>query len=533
MENNRSNHEMKRLFIMIGLIITVFAISVLIELRSLLSLLIIALVCIGIAIYDSLQTKHAILRNFPLIGRLRFLFELIRPEIRQYFIASDQEERPFNRETRSIVYQRAKGALDTVPFGTQQHINHLGYLSAKHSLKPTVISRDEARISIGGPDCKKPYNASRLNVSAMSYGAISQNAVLALNKGAAMGNFAHNTGEGGLSPYHLENGGDLVWQLGTAMFGCRTLDGRFNPEEFQKKAALDVVKMIEVKLSQGAKPSHGGILPAVKITPEIAAIRGVAMGQDCLSPPTNPEFSTPEQLLQFIARLRELSGGKPVGFKLAIGVHSEFLSICKAMLKTRILPDFITVDGAEGGTGAAPLEFADHLGDPINEALVFVNNALVGVGLREHIRLIASGRVATGFDMVSKIAIGADVTNAARAMMFALGCIQSLQCNRNTCPTGVTTQNPRLMRGLVVEDKSVRVAKFHEATIHSFLELAGAMGVQHVDELNPWHIFQRNDHGYSQSLAEIYPFLTEKALLMEPEKTPYARDWQLARAEMF
>lgn len=533
MQNNRANHEMKRLFVMIGLIIALFVISALIEARSILSFFIIALLCIGVAIYDSLQVKHAILRNFPLIGRLRFLFELIRPEIRQYFIAGDQEERPFNRETRSIVYQRAKGVLDTVPFGTQQHINHNGYMSAKHSLSPTVISFDETRVTIGGPDCKKPYHASRLNISAMSYGAISQNAVLALNKGAKMGNFAHNTGEGGLSPYHLENGGDLVWQLGTAMFGCRTLDGRFSPEEFQKKASLDVVKMIEVKLSQGAKPSHGGILPAVKITPEIAAIRGVAMGEDCVSPATNPEFSTPEQLLQFIAKLRELTGGKPIGFKLAIGVHSEFLSICKAMLKTNILPDFITVDGAEGGTGAAPLEFADHLGDPLNEALIFVHNALTGIGLRKHIRIIASGRVATGFDMVSKIAMGADITNAARAMMFALGCIQSLQCNRNTCPTGVTTQNPRLMRGLVVEDKFVRVAKFHEATIHSFLELAGAMGVKHIEELTPWHIFRRNEQGYSQSIAEIYPLLKENVLLTAPEFTPYARDWQLAQAEAF
>jgi glutamate synthase domain-containing protein 2 len=525
--------QFRRLYVMIGIIIALFLISALLELRSLLSLLIVAILLITLAIHDSFQKQHTILRNFPVIGRFRYLFEMIRPEIRQYFIAGDQDETPFDREIRSIVYQRAKGVLDTLPFGTQQRITFPGYISAKHSLSPTVLNENDGRITVGGAQCKRPYHASRLNISAMSYGALSQNAILALNLGAKTGNFAHNTGEGGLSPYHLQNGGDIIWQLGTAMFGCRTPEGRFNPEEFKKKAALDVVKMIELKLSQGAKPSHGGILPAVKVTPEIAEIRGVELGQDCLSPPTNPEFNTPEEMMYFIAKLRELSDGKPVGFKLAIGVRSQFLGICKAMLKTGIIPDFITIDGAEGGTGAAPMEFSDHLGEPLNEALIFVHNSLTGVGLRDKICVIASGKVATGFDMIHKLCIGADMCNSARAMMFALGCIQSLQCNKNTCPTGVTSQNPRLMRGLVVEDKYIRVARFHKATIHSFLELAGAMGVKKIDDLTPWHLFQRTPQGITKAFAEIYTFIEDNVLLLQPEITPMARDWALASAESF
>ncbi|MFN7096202.1 MAG: FMN-binding glutamate synthase family protein [Gammaproteobacteria bacterium] len=533
MQNMIKDSQLKRLYVMVGIIVGLFFIFALIELRSILSFFIIAILLIALAIHDSFQTEHTILRNFPVIGRLRYLFEMIRPEIRQYFIAGNEEETPFDRETRSIVYQRAKCALDTLPFGTQQRIVFPGYVSAKHSLSPTVLKEPESRILVGGPQCTRPYLASRLNISAMSYGALSQNAILALNTGAKLGNFAHNTGEGGLSPYHLQPGGDIIWQLGTAMFGCCTHEGRFNPDEYKKKAALEQVKMIELKLSQGAKPSHGGILPAVKITPEIAEIRGIPMGKDCLSPPTNPEFNTPEEMMFFIAKLRELADGKPVGFKLAIGVRSQFLGICKAMLKTGILPDFITVDGAEGGTGAAPMEFSDHLGEPLNEALIFVHNALTGVGLREQICVIASGKVATGFDMIHKLCIGADMCNSARAMMFALGCIQSLQCNKNTCPTGVTTQNPRLMRGLVVEDKSARVANFQKATIHSFLELAGAMGIKKLDDLSPWHLFQRTPQGITKPFAEIYSFLEQNVLLREPEVTPLARDWEMSHAERF
>ncbi len=525
---------MKRLLIMIGLILAIFGIGLMIQFRSLLALLLITLFLIGLAIYDYFQTERTILRNFPVAGHLRYLFEAIRPEIRQYFIANNQEERPYNREVRSIVYQRAKNTLDTLPFGSQQAFNLAGYVSARHSLNPTVIPFEDTRIMIGGPDCKQPYFASRLNVSAMSYGSISPNAILALNKGAKVGNFALNTGEGGLSPYHLQYGGDLIWQLGTAMFGCRTRDGLFDAQEFKKKASLDSVKMIEIKLSQGAKPSHGGILPAIKITPEIAAIRCIPMGEDCLSPPTNPEFSTPEELLHFIAKVRDLAEGKPVGIKLCIGIRKEFLGICKAMLKTGILPDFITVDGGEGGTGAAPFEFADYLGESLNEGLNFTNNALVGVGLRDKIRILASGKVATGFDVVAKVAIGADACNSARAMMFALGCIQSLQCNKNTCPTGVTTQNPRLMRGLVVEDKYKRVANYQKATLHSCLELAGAMGVKRLDDLTPSHIYLRMmDNGPSRSCTDLFPFMEDSALLTQPENTIFARDWAAARADSF
>ncbi|NNM59677.1 MAG: FMN-binding glutamate synthase family protein [Legionellales bacterium] len=518
---------------MIAIILGLFITIAMIERRSILALLVISIVCICVAIYDSFQIKHSILRNFPLIGRLRFLFELIRPEIRQYFIAGNQEETPFDRETRSIVYQRAKCALDTQPFGTQQRIVFPGYVSARHSLKPTVLTENDGRIVVGGPQCSKPYQASRLNVSALSYGALSQNAILALNKGAKVGGFSHNTGEGGLSPYHLQNGGDLVWQLGTAMFGCCTHEGRFDPVLFREKAAAEQIKMIEIKLSQGEKHSHGGILPAVKVTPEIAEIRGIPLGRDCISPPTNPEFSTPEEMMHFIAKVRELANGKPVGFKLCIGIRYQFLGICKAILKTGIIPDFITVDGAEGGTGAAPLEFSDHIGEPLNEALIFVHNALTGTGLRDKIRVIASGKVATGFDMIHKLSIGADMCNSARAMMFALGCVQSLQCNKNTCPTGVTTQNPRLMRGLVVEDKYIRVANFQKATIHSFLELCGAMGVHSPDELSPWKLFQRTPQGVTKPFAEIYTFLEKNVLLLQPEVTHLNHEWEVASAESF
>ncbi|MBY0378286.1 MAG: FMN-binding glutamate synthase family protein [Gammaproteobacteria bacterium] len=485
-----------------------------------------------VGLYDLIQTKHAILRNFPILGHIRYMLELIRPEIQQYFIASNQSERPFNRETRALVYQRAKKARDTIAFGTQNDVRAPGYFSIRHSLKPTVLSHDESYIMVGGPQCTQPYYASRLNVSALSFGALSPNAIIALNKGAKMGNFAHNTGEGGLSPYHLQ-GGDIVFQLGTGLFGARTHDGRFCPEEFSKKAKLDVVKMIEIKLSQGAKPAHGGILPAIKVNQEVSTIRGIPMGKDCISPPMNPEFSTPEGLLQFVARLRELSGGKPVGFKLCVGIRSEFLSICKAMLKTGILPDFITVDGSEGGTGAAPLEFADHLGEPLFPALRFVRNALVGTNLKDKIRLICSGKVATGFDMIDKFCLGADMCNSARAMMFALGCLQSLQCNANTCPVGVATQNPRLAKGLVVSDKSVRVKNYHAATIASMLELAGAIGIHSLADLQPHHLFRQTGDFISKTYAELYEFLEPGALLSNTIPESFRRDWANATAEAF
>lgn len=525
---------MRRLAVSLLIIIIFFLAFSIFEWRTLYFGLTALTFLIILGVYDYFQKKHTILRNFPVIGHFRFLLEFIRPEIRQYFIASNTEERPFNRETRSIAYQRAKGVRDTVPYGTQHDIKAPGYESLRHSLRPTKISEEESRFIIGGPSCKQPYNSSRLNVSGMSFGAISKNAVLALNMGAKLGNFAQNTGEGGLSEYHLAPSGDIIWQLGTAYFGCRKPNGRFNPDVFVEKCnAYEQIKMIEIKIGQGAKPSHGAILPKAKITSELAAIRQVRMDEDCLSPPTHPEFSTPQGLLEFIQYLRELSNGKPIGFKIAIGRRSEFLSICKAMLKFNILPDFITIDGAEGGTGAAPLEFCDYVGEPIEDALMFVNNALIGIGLRDKICLVASGKVVTGFDMVKKLSVGADVCNSARAMMFALGCIQSLQCNTNTCPTGVATQNPRLIRGLVPIDKYKRVATYHKATIDSLLELSGALGVQHLDDLDTSYIFRRNASGKLMPLSEWYEQIPKDSLLSNNPPMSFQRDWEQSCIDRF
>ncbi len=485
--------------------------------------------------YDITQRKHTILRNFPVLGHIRYVLEFFRPEIHQYFVADDLSERPFDRETRTVVYERAKGMEDTVPFGTERDIRAIGYEWALHSIAPKHVSEVDPRVTVGSSQCKKPYNASCLNISAMSYGALSPNAIIAMNKGAKIGNFAHNTGEGGLSDHHLAGGGDLIWQLGTAYFGCRTEDGRFDDEEFAKeiKAHGDVVKMIEIKLSQGAKPSHGGILPAAKLNAEIARIRKVPLGKDVLSPPAHPEFDSPEGLLKFIQRVRELAEGRPVGFKLCIGRRSEFLGICKAMLSTGILPDFITVDGAEGGTGAAPMEFVNHVGTPLDEGLNFVHNALVGIGVRHEIRVIASGKVATGFDMVTKMALGADMCNSARAMMMATGCIQSMQCNKNTCPTGVATQDKRLMKGLVIDDKKVRVAQYHNNTIHSFGELVGAMGQTCPKNINPYHLFRRLAADVSKPFAEIYEYLEPGVLLGENIPRSMEKHWKLADAKRF
>lgn len=524
---------MKRFIVSVVIIIGLFLIFSIFEWRTIIFGLAVCILLLLIGIHDFFQKQHTIPRNFPVIGHLRAMLEFIRPEIRQYFIASNEDERPFNRETRSLVYQRSKGMLDTIPFGTQHDINVPGYDSVRHSIVPTKISEEDSRVLIGNMGCKHPYLASRLNISAMSFGSISKNAVLALNKGAKIGNFALNTGEGGLSSYHLQEGGDLIWQLGTAYFGCRQYDGSFDPHLFQEKAKHPQVKMIEIKLSQGAKPSHGGILPAAKITQEIADIRHIKMGEDCISPPCHSEFSTPEGLLYFVQRLRELCDYKPVGFKLAIGNRSEFLGICKAMLKTNIFPDFITIDGAEGGSGAAPLEFCDYMGEPLDDALVFVNNALIGTGLRNKICLIASGKITNGFDIVSKIALGADLCNSARGMMFALGCIQSLQCNTNTCPTGITTQNPRLMRGLVPEQKYIRVANFQKATLKSALELAGAMGIKCFKDLDASYLFQRVNYSLAKPYSDIYEILQPNALLQEPIPDSFKRYWDDASAEKF
>jgi len=488
---------------------------------------------IGRGVADMVQTKQAIKRNFPLVGHARYLLEMIRPEVNQYFIESNSDGKPFSRNDRSIIYQRAKGELDTLPFGTQKDVYATGYEWINHSLAPVHPDAQHARVMVGGPDCTQPYSASVFNVSGMSYGSLSKNAVLALNTGAKMGDFAHNTGEGGLSPYHLEPGGDLFWQIGTGYFSCRDKQGQFNENAFAKKAALPNVKMIEIKLSQGAKPGHGGILPASKLTREIVEIRGVEPGHDVISPPSHTAFSTPTELLQFIKRLRDASGGKPVGFKLCVGKRHEFLGIIKAMIATGITPDFITVDGGEGGTGAAPLEFSDSVGTPLNEGLSFVHNALVGAELRDRIRVIASGKVNTGFALATKVALGADMCNAARAMMFAIGCIQALRCNSNQCPTGVATQDPALVGGLHVGDKSHRVARYHRETVKSFFEVLGAAGLQKPEDLKPWFVMKRVSAMEIRSYADIYPHLTRGQLFTSPESSGMSRAWEHASATHF
>lgn len=507
------------------------ALAWLFPLARLLYLPLVPLIVIGYA--DVLQTKHAIKRNFPLLGRLRFVLESIRPEINQYFVESDIDGTPFNRVKRSNIYQRSKRELNTHPFGTKKNVYEVGYEWINHSLAPRALADEVTRVQVGGPDCKQPYNASIFNISAMSYGALSKNAILALNKGAKAGNFAHNTGEGGLSPYHLEAGGDLIWQIGTGYFSCRKLNGSFCETAFAEKAAIESVKMIEVKLSQGAKPGHGGILPKEKITPEIAAIRLVEPGKDVISPPAHTAFSTPLEMIRFLARLRELSGGKPVGFKLCVGDPVEFIAICKAMIALNTYPDFITVDGGEGGTGAAPLEFSDSVGMPLEDGLVFVNNALVGFNIRDKIRVIASGKVTTGFDIITKIAAGADMCNVARGMMFALGCIQALQCHANTCPTGVATQDPNLVKGLVVEHKWKRVQNYHKATMHSFMELLGAAGLESASAIKPWHIQRRVSATQVMNLAEIHAYIEPGSLLEAPYSPGFTRMMQAASPESF
>ncbi|WP_058472990.1 FMN-binding glutamate synthase family protein [Legionella quateirensis] len=483
-------------------------------------------------IYDLCQKKHSILRNFPVLGHVRFFLEFIRPEIQQYFVATDESELPFNREMRSLVYQRAKNTRDTIPFGTERDISSVGYTWALHSLVPKHAAEVEDRIMVGGPDCKKPYNASRLNISAMSFGSLSANAIMALNKGAMIGGFAHNTGEGGLSPYHLQ-GGDIIFQIGTAYFGCRDEDGNFNDNEFITEANRNEVKMIEIKLSQGAKPSHGGILPAAKLTQEIATVRKVKMGKDVLSPIAHSTFDTPVGLLEFVKKLRDLSGGKPIGFKLCIGRKDEFLAICKAMLKTHIFPDFITVDGAEGGTGAAPVEYSNFIGTPLEAGLVFVHNALVGINVRDKIRIICSGKVTNGFDLVTNIALGADMCNSARAMMMAAGCLQSKQCNANTCPTGVATQNKRLQFGLVVDEKKYQVANFHKNTIKSFLEMVGALGLSNPSDLRPNHIMRRISVNAVKPFNELYEYLSPGQLLGDNIPDSFKEFWEMANPEKF
>ena len=482
---------------------------------------------------DALQAEHTILRNFPLLGRFRYAFEMVRPEIQQYFVELNTDAFPIEREMRAVVYQRAKGELETQPFGTQRDVYRMGYEWAAHALAHAERAEEEPRVRIGGPECAQPYEASRLNISAMSFGALSSAAVRALNIGARNGGFAHNTGEGGISEYHLQ-GGDLIWQVGTGYFGCRNDDGTFDPRRFEAEAARPEVKMIEIKLSQGAKPGHGGVLPGCKVTGELARIRGVRVGETVVSPPRHSAFSTPTGLMEFVARLRELSGGKPVGIKLCVGRRVELLSICKAALETGIAPDFVTVDGGEGGTGAAPLEFSNSMGMPARDAWAFAHIALTGAGLRDRVRMLASGKILTGFHMVRAFALGADACMSARGMMLALGCIQALRCNTDHCPTGITTQNPALIKGLVVSDKSERVARFHKATVDGMLEILSAMGVRTPQEVRPEDLYRRVAETDVRSFREIHGYLDAGALAGEAEvPEPWASEWALARADTF
>ncbi|WP_458248734.1 FMN-binding glutamate synthase family protein [Streptomyces sp. MAI_2237] len=481
---------------------------------------------------DLLQREHSVLRNYPVLGHARFLMERIRPELQQYFIERNYDGRPFDRDVRSIVYERAKGTEAEQPYGTERDVYQPGYEFLVPSMAPCPVPETPPRVRIGGPDCARPYDMALLNVSAMSFGSLSANAVLALNGGAAAGGFAHDTGEGGLSEYHLRPGGDLVWEIGTGYFGCRTPDGGFDPAEFADKAAHDQVKCVSLKLSQGAKPGIGGVLPGAKVNAEIAKVRDVPEGKTVISPPYHRVFSTPRELVRFIARMRELSGGKPTGFKLCVGSRRQFLAVCKAMLAEGTTPDFIIVDGGEGGTGAAPLEFADHVGTPLTEGLLTVHNALVGTGLRDRIRIGASGKIATGTDLVKRLVQGADYGNAARAMMFAVGCIQAQRCHTNTCPTGVTTQDPRRARALDVRDKTPRVQRFQEATVASALQIMASMGVTDPADLRPHMLRRRIDPYTERSYEELYEWL-EPGQLLAGSPQSWAADWKAADPDHF
>jgi glutamate synthase domain-containing protein 2 len=487
----------------------------------------------GLGAWDLVQTRHAILRSYPILGHARFLMEFIRPEIQQYFVESNTEGTPFDRETRDMVYERAKGIKGDEPFGTERNVNALGYEFLRHSLRAKFAPDIAPRVRLGGPDCTAPYDIALLNVSAMSFGALSSNAILALNGGAARGGFAHDTGEGGISPYHLEPGGDLIWEIGSGYFGCRNAEGNFDAAAFAQKAQLPAVKAVSIKLSQGAKPGLGGVLPGAKVSAEIAATRGVPQGRTVVSPPAHSAFASPTEFMAFIATLRRLSGGKPVGFKLCVGARTEFLSICKGMLSTGITPDFVIVDGSEGGTGAAPQEFEDHVGMPLTEGLMLVHNALVGVGLRDRIRIGASGKVASGVDIVSRIIQGADFTLSARAMMFAVGCIQALKCNTNHCPTGVTTQDPARTRALYVPDKTERVVNFQRATVASAAQIVASMGLDSFAELDPSMLNRRIEGQRNRTYAELYEWLMPGELLEEPVPESWRSDWIEASADEF
>ena len=504
--------SLRKGFIKVSILVPVAVVAIAVVWPPILWSMVVLIPILILGYVDMANKSHAIVSNYPVLGHMRYLLESIRPEIQQYFVETDVEGTPINRIFRSLIYQRAKKVNDTTPFGTRMNVYAEGYEWMGHSMYAAKDhTKFNGRVLVGGPDCKKPYSSSMLNISAMSYGSLSKNAILALNKGAKAGNFAHNTGEGSISPFHLEPGGDLIWQIGTGYFGCRTEDGKFNPEMFAKNASQECVKMIEIKLSQGAKPGHGGILPAAKNTEEIAKIRGVKPHTDVHSPPTHSSFSSPEGLLKFVQLLRDKSGGKPIGFKLCVGKKEEFLYICKAMITSGIKPDFITVDGGEGGTGAAPVEFSNSLGMPLRDGLAFVIDTLKGYDLKKDIKVVASGKIFGGFDIARAVALGADMVNSARGMMVSLGCIQALQCNSNTCPVGVATQNKYLMKGLDVDEKAKRVENYHGGTMNSFKELMLAAGASEPSELMRKHINRRVSMNTVMHYDEIFPPVTEGA----------------------
>lgn len=486
-----------------------------------------------LGLYDLIQTRHTLWRNFPILGRLRWIAEAMRPFFRAYAVESETEGRPFNHEERAMVYRRAKNVSSVEPFGSHLDIDSPPYEWLSHSVAAIHPEDDNPRVLIGAPGTAQPYSASVFNISAMSFGSLGAHAIEALNRGAAKGGFYHDSGEGGVSRYHKAGGGDLVWELGSGYFGCRAPDGRFDPVQFKETASLDQVKMIEIKLSQGAKPGHGGVLPGAKVTPEIAEARGIPVGQTCYSPPHHTAFSSPKGLLDFIDQLRDLSGGKPVGFKLCIGNRWEFLAICKAMVETGQRADFIVIDGAEGGTGAAPAEFLDHVGTPLRQGLVFARNALIGCGLKQDIRLAASGKQISAFNMAASMALGADWINTARGFMFSLGCIQSLHCHKNTCPTGIATSDPGRQRGLVISDKAERVYHFHKNTIAALMEVVGAAGCQHPSELTPRHIMHRVTEDTALPAHRAYRLLEPGILLDRPEQTHLGIEWAMARSDSF
>ena len=499
---------------------------------AVLALLAAGLLALGLR--DLLQTRHAVLRNYPILGHVRYFFEMIRPEIRQYLLESDEEEVPFSRETRAIVYQRSKNVEDKRAFGTKKRVNDAGYQWITHSIRPKKIENTDFRVRVGGPDCTQPYDLSLYNISAMSFGALSANAILALSRGAKAGGFAHDTGEGGISRYHRQGGGDLIYEIGTGYFGCRDAQGNFDPQKFAEVVADPQVKMVEIKLSQGAKPGQGGVLPAAKISPEIAEARGVPMGQDCISPASHSAFSTPLEFVEFIAQLRSLAKGKPVGFKLCIGHRREFMCIVRAMLETSITSDFIVIDGKEGGTGAAPLEFANHMGMPLVEGLTFAHNTLRGVGLRERIKLGASGKLVTSFDIARVLALGADWANSARGFMFAVGCIQAQACHTNHCPTGVATQDAGRQSALNVIDKGTRVANFHRNTLKALGDMAGAAGLSHPSQFLPHHFLMREKDRDMVTGEDVFPYMPEGFLLREDDsRFGYLVRWRRASSASF